>query len=176
MEKTILDLIKKTKADIIENLNPISQDFVNDNALDQIDYLGDAFTECADNDTSVYYADQRDYFNNHTEECENALPELYGNDSLIDLIKSEGLDGLICKAGACGEYQANLNELYEDEDKIKEVLTLEYLEEHADEFPTLTESQLADLLNECHGLEPSEIVEALDELKEETEQWRKQSK
>ena len=170
MEKTILDLIKKTKENTLENINDISRDFVNDNSLERIDYLSDAFTECADYFTSIYYADQRDYFNDHTEECENALLELYGSDTLADLIKSEGLDGLICKAGACGEYEANLNELYEDEDEIKEALTLEYLEEYADDFPTLTESQLADLLNECHGLEPSEIVEALDEFKEEAKQ------
>ena len=170
MEKTILDLIKKTKENTLENINDISRDFVNDNSLERIDYLSDAFTECADYFTSIYYADQRDYFNDHTEECENALLELYGSDTLADLIKSEGLDGLICKAGACGEYEANLNELYEDEDEIKEALTLDYLEDHADEFPTLTEEQLADLLNECHGLEPSEIVEALDEFKEEAKQ------
>ena len=170
MTKTMLELIAKTKADIIENLNDISRDFVNDTSLKQIDYLSDAFSECADTFTSLYYSDQRDYFNNHPQECENALLELYGDDTLANIIKNEGLDSLICKAGACGIYQANLSDLYEDEDEILEALTLEYLEERADDFPSLTESQLSDLLDECHGKDPDEIIDLLGESKEEADQ------
>lgn len=164
MIKTMLELIAKTKADIIENLNDISRDFVNDNDLEQIDYLSDLFHEEADNKTSVYYADQRDYYNNHPQECENALLELYDKDSLADIIKNEGLDSLICKAGACGEYEANLADLYEDEDEIKEALTLKYLEEHKDDFEGLKEGDLEELLNQTHHNEPDEIMELLADI------------
>lgn len=164
MEKTILDLIKKTKADALENIYSISYDFVNENALENINYIDDCFHETADQMTSVYYAEQKAYFYEHTEECENALLELYGSDSLADIVKREGLEGLLCKAGACGEYEDNLSKLYENEDEIKECLTLEYLEEHADEFPNLTESDLADLLNETHCKEPSEILDLLSDI------------
>lgn len=164
MTKTVLELIAKTKADIIENLNPISRDFVNDNSLEQIDYLSDSFHEEADNKTSIYYASQEEYFYSHPQACENALLELYDSESLADIIKHEGLDGLICKAGACGEYQANTNELYENEDEIKEALTLKYLEEHAEDFEGLKEGDLEELLNQTHHNEPDEIMELLADI------------
>lgn len=172
----MLKLIAKTKADIMDNLNPISHDFVNDNSLEQINYLSDAFSECADNETSLYYSDQRDYFNDHPQECENALLELYDKDSLADIIKNEGLDSLICKAGACGEYEANLSDLYENEDEIKEALTLKYLEEHKDDFKGLKESDLEELLNQTHHNEPDEIMELLADIVRGLNQWRKPSK
>lgn len=164
MEKTILALIKKTKANTLEGMNEISRDFVNESALENIRYLSDHFHEQADQMTSVYYADQRDYFNNHPQECENALLELYDKDSLADIIKNEGLDSLICKAGACGEYEANLSDLYENEDEIKEALTLKYLEEHADDFEGFKESDLEELLNKTHYNEPDEIMELLADI------------
>ena len=164
MTKTMLELIAKTKANIMENLNSISYDFVNENYLENIDYLGDLFHERADNETSVYYADQKQYFYDHPQECENALLEWYDDKSLADIIKDEGLEALICKAGQCGEYQANINALYEDEDEIKECLTLKYLEEHADDFKGFKESDLEELLNQTHYNEPSEILELLADI------------
>lgn len=160
----MLKLIAKTKADTLENMNDISCEFVNENDLEGIDYLDDLFHEKADNETSVYYADQKQYFYDHPQECENALLEWYDSESLADTIKDEGLEALICKAGQCGEYQANSNKLYEDEDKIKEVLTLKYLEEHADDFKGFKESDLEELLNQTHYNEPNEILELLADI------------
>ena len=164
MTKTMLKLIAKTKANIMENLNSISYDFVNDNSLEQINYLCDAFNEMADNKTSVYCAEQKQYFYDHPQECENALLEWYDSESLADIIKDEGLETLICKAGMCGEYLANTNKLYEDEDEIKEALTLKYLEEHKDDFKGFKESDLEELLNQTHYNEPSEILELLADI------------
>ena len=77
-------------------LSDTSKDFVGEHSADESSYLDDAFREFADSNTSIYYSDQRQYFNEHTEECENSLLESYDSDSIADYIKNNGLDGLIC--------------------------------------------------------------------------------
>ena len=134
--KTFLEDMRR---ELKEGLNEISRDFINDHQIDSFSYLSDGFREVADQYTSIYYSDQRDYFHEHPIECENALLDLYDSDSLADFIKKEGLDGLICRAGACGEYEANLNELCEDENKIKRVLACEWLLDRLDEITASTD-------------------------------------
>ena len=145
-------------------MNLISIDFVESHDIDTYSYLSDGFREVADNCTSLYYADQKEYYYNHAEECDNALLELYDSDSLTDLIKREGLDGLLCKAGACGEYEANLNELCEDENKIKRILACEWLLDRLDEITASTD-EIESAFDELDRLdEANEMTNLLEGL------------
>ena len=131
MEK---EQLQKMYDEIYNDLNDSSKDFVDDhNADDSVD-LYDAFTEFADSRTSIYYSDQRQYYNEHTEECERALLELYDSNSIADYIKKNGLDGLICHAGAVGEYEAIYRELSEDDDKIVQCLMIKYLMDYCEQL------------------------------------------
>lgn len=113
-------------------------------------YFGDAFHEFADSNTSIYYADQKNYYLVHQEECDNALLELYDAESITELIKDEGVTSLMCKAGALGEYQAIYYELAGAEKEIKQLLALNYLIDNFDEFSdNLTAEKVTDILEYC---------------------------
>lgn len=161
MTKERLEGIKR---ELEEGLNSISLDFLGDHDLTDSSYLSDAFTEYADEATSIYYKDQRDYFNEHSTECEDALLELYDGESLAKIIKEQGLDSLLCLAGACGEYNANYAELSEDEENIKKLLVIRWLLKN--DIFTLEESELADLLDEAADYRNDRISDLLDLVNE----------
>lgn len=158
-----LEALKKELENI---MNDSSIDFVNDYAIENNSYLCDAFTEFSDNRVSVYYSDQREFYFNNRELCNDALIE-FGYD-LNDFIK-EGydLDDLICKAGAVGEYQKNYCELSEDEEEIKKLLVINYLIEN--EITTIDEETINNIINE-----DIEIINDLKDLiDEELEEQKK---
>lgn len=140
-EKQILE---QMRAESYALLNDISKDFTDDRALSDSDYISDSFTEYADSAISIYYKDQYNYYVDHSEECENALLELYDKDSLADIIKKEGLYNLCCKAGACGAFMENERQLYDDLANIKVCLIIDFL------------------LNINEYLKPSDIEEIAD--------------
>ena len=123
-QKTIL---QDQRAETYALLNDISKDFADERALSDNDYISDSFTEYADSAVSIYYKDQYNYYVDNSEQCENALLELYDKDSLADIIKKEGLYNLCCKAGACGAFMENERELYDDLLNIKVCLIIDYL-------------------------------------------------
>lgn len=123
-QKTIL---QDQRAETYALLNDISKDFADERALSDSDYISDSFTEYADSAVSIYYRDQYNYYVDNSEQCENALLELYDRDSLADIIKKEGLYNLCCKAGACGAFMENERELYDDLLNIKVCLIIDYL-------------------------------------------------
>lgn len=118
--------LQNLRDDYLTALNSISSDFVDDRALSDSSYISDSFTEYADSAVSIYYTDQHNYYVEHSEECENALLELYDPESLADIIKKEGLYNLTCKAGAVGAYMENERELYEDQEGITKILIIDY--------------------------------------------------
>ena len=123
-EKTILQTMRQESYAL---LSDISKDFVDDSALSDSDYISDSFTEYADGAISIYYSDQHDYYLENSEECENALLELYDGDSLAQMIKKEGLYNLCCHAGVCGMFRKNESDLYDDIENIKVCLICDYL-------------------------------------------------
>lgn len=118
--------LEQMREGFYDYMNSISQDFVNDSALSDGAYISDLFSEYADGAISVYYRDQHNYYVDHSEECENALLELYDGDSLAEMIKKEGLYNLCCKAGVCGAYLENLNNLEDDRENIIKILIIDY--------------------------------------------------
>ena len=161
MTKERLEGIKR---ELEEGLNSISLDFLGDHDLTDSSYLSDAFTEYADGATSIYYSDQRAYFNEHSTECEDALLELYDGESLAKIIKEQGLDSLLCLAGACGEYNANYADLSEDEENIKKLLVIRWLLKN--DIFTLEEEELAELLDEAADYHNDRISDLLDLVNE----------
>ena len=120
-----LEELKNELKEIEKKLNDISKDFIGDWSIDNAQFLCDAITEYADSHTSIYFSDQKEFYNNNVELCEAALIEFGYN--LNDLLKEgNSLTDIICRAGAVGEYSKNQKELYEDEEEIKKALLLKY--------------------------------------------------
>lgn len=163
------ELLENIKKELEERTSDYALDFVADYDLKHLssDYLGDCFHEFADNNTSIYYSDQRKYFEEHSTECEDALLELYDGDFLAEKIKKEGLDSLLCFAGAIGEYDAIYNELANDEENIKKLLVIRYLLKY-DLYFIETEEELNELLDEVESAqELNELLEIIETKQEE---------
>ena len=155
------------KETIEKECNDYSLDFVSDYEADDSSYLSDAFTEWADNDISIYYSDQFKYYEENPSECEDALLELYGGESIADKIKKDGLYSLCCLAGVCGQYNEITGDLYEDEEQIKKLLVVRYLIKH--DLYNLSDEELDELLDEAESADINRIDELLDIIKNYTE-------
>ena len=104
MKKEILKKLEDLKMKLEKCLDDYSLDFVNCYPVDSYGYITDAVSEFADNNTSIYYNDQRNFYYNNVELCDETLLD-YGY-SLDDMLKEGNtLDDLICKAGAIGAYR-----------------------------------------------------------------------
>lgn len=160
MKKEVLsvELLKAKRDDLSSNISTVAQDFVETYEATSSAYFCDAFQEFADSQTSVYYSDQRRYYNEHPSDCEDALMELYSPEDLADIIKKEGLGGLLCKAGAVGEYQSIENDLYNDFEKIKIILALDYIIEHGLLF---NEERLSDLMLELEDIDQDDYIDVI---------------
>lgn len=124
-QKTIL---QNEYNNILNTLNDISIDFINDRKLNDIKYLCDAFSEYADQNISVYSSDQKEFYNNNVEICENALQDQYIN--LNDYLKNNSISDLMSRAGVAGWFDKNYSELSQDENDIKTALLIKYLIEN----------------------------------------------
>lgn len=162
-----LQELKDTLKTIKDYLNDISLDFINDyNDIDNNSYICDAFTEYADNQISVYCSDQRDFYNNNVELCENALLDC-GYDLTEELRKGQTLDDLICKAGVCGWYEQNTKKLYEDESEIIKALAIQYCIDNDIDIDIDT----IEYMNIDSNNRFSDIVDAIEEaIEEESEE------
>lgn len=161
--------LNELKEELLENMNGASIDFINDydNALNSNYYLSDIINEFADNSISVYYSDQFNAYEEDPTAAEDSLLELYDGDSIIDIIKKEGLYNLCCKAGVCYEYKRITGELYEDEDNIKKLFIINYL---LDNDIPLTREKIDALLIDAEGAainRTSELKDIIDEYMEE---------
>lgn len=104
MEKENFEKLEDLKMELENCLDDYSIDFVNCYPLDSYGYITDAVSEFADSHTSIYYNQQRDFYYNNTELCEETLLD-FGYDLNQMLKDGDTLDDLICKAGAIGEYR-----------------------------------------------------------------------
>lgn len=159
--------LNSLREELEADMNGSAWDFANDHDICDSYYLSDAFTEWADSNTSIYYSDQREYYYNNSEECDFALTMLYDGATLGDMIRKQGLDSIICLAGACGEYEAIYNELSDNEEEIKKLLVINHLLElEEEEIAPLTDNQLAELLEEAGARNINRINELLDLVNE----------
>lgn len=126
-----------------ENLNGYSQDFITDNYADSSQYICDAISEFADNNTSICYSDIKEYICNNFDAVEEAIDE-YGWD---------GCGGDLYKAGQMAEYMSIEREIGDELEDIIKYITLDFIDstdEANDEaekiWQTLTEEQKYELL------------------------------
>ena len=163
-EQIIKAYLEDIKSDLEAKMNDISLDFVSDYDIESDYYISDLFSECADNNISVYCSDQREYFNEHPEECESALLSLYCGEDLADYIKKNGLSGLLEHAGVCGWYETNYNQLGEDEENIKKLFVIRYLLKN--NIFNLCKSDIDNLLEEASDYDNDRTSDLLDLINE----------
>lgn len=160
-KRKILDDYRK---ELESKINSISLDFANDCYIESDSYISDAFTEFADSMTSIYYYEQKQYFYEHTEQCENDLLELYDSGTLAEIIKKEGLESLICKAGACGEFMENERNLYEDQNEIIKILLVNHVLENMELYEEFTSEQLIEIIEDSDTQDLDQFSDFCDYL------------
>ena len=120
MKKENLEKLEDLKMELENCLDDYSLDFVDCYPVNSYGYITDAASEFADSNTSIYCNQQRDFYYNNMELCENALIDLgYSLDEMIK--EGDTLDDLICRAGAIGEYyhiEETINNELEDVIKL----------------------------------------------------------
>ena len=116
-----IEEIKEELRDLVNSLNDTQLDFFQEQSeeLSDINYLEDRFSEFADNNISVYYSDQEQYYFNNQTSCEIAFRNMG-----YELKDFETISDMICKAGVCGWYEDILNDLYED-NRLKDIKDLQ---------------------------------------------------
>jgi hypothetical protein len=147
-----------------------SKAFLNDKAvcfIDDIDadcgsYFCDAIQEVADNHTSIYYSDIKEFICNHFDKVEEAINEF-------------GWDGCGCdlyQAGQTAEFLANEQEIYEDFADIVKHLAMNFIEsteEASDEaeriFSSLSEIEqerlVDEFISELESIDTNDRIETI---------------
>lgn len=156
------------KAEIVGNLNAISCDFVGDNYIENDSYISDLFTEFADSQTSIYYCDQKKYYLEHSEQSEQDFLELYDGDSIINIIKDEGLENLICKVGAVGEFCQNERDLYECKEEIIAFLLVQHVIENSELYENVEINEIIEQIKEICTEDYDTLNEYSDYFQERT--------
>lgn len=100
-------------------------DFADDYGLNDNEYISDCISEFADKKTSIYYSDQKQFYYDNEDVCNETLIE-FGY-SLDDLLKEgDSLDDLICKAGQIGEFYSIESKLNNNLDDILKIMIIKY--------------------------------------------------
>ena len=160
-KKALFDALNESTENEEYFLEGYSQDFIK-NAYISSQYICDAISEFADNNTSIYYADIKDFIANNI-------------DAVTDAIAEFGWDGCgsdLCKAGQMAEYLAIERTLYNELSDIIKYIALDFLDatEEADEdaervWGSLTEDKKTEIIDEfISGLENIDGNSRLDEI------------
>lgn len=117
--------IMKEIEELESQLNERGQEFYADYDIAGIKYLSDAFSEFADNRTSIYYSEIEEYYKNHMQESCDALKE-FG----YRLEDFEDLEEAMHKGSQLAEYNEIYGEVAENEEIFEQIKELmEELEE-----------------------------------------------
>ena len=126
-------------------LSDLSNDFCNDNNINDSSYICDRISEYADSQVDIYYSDRAKWFAENWEKVDEAIAELGKSDSIMQDI-----------AGA--QYLQASNELYCDLGEILQVLTLQYLVDELG-LQELDEELLDDILYEVDNLDNNDRLD-----------------
>lgn len=152
------------KTQLLESMNDYAKDFFDQYISSCGAYISDSMNEYADQNTSIYYYDQRKFYNEHAELCEDALCEYgYTEETLCEALKNHGgtLDGLICFAGAIGEYKFIYDSIAENEKEIKELYAIHQMQELGIEELNETTLSILEDSHDCNEWE--EITDLVNE-------------
>lgn len=129
MKEFNIEKLENLKNEIERNLSDYSLDFVNDYSVNSYGYISDAISEFADSNTSIYYSDQRKFYYENTELCENVLLD-FGYDLNQMLKDGDTLDDLICKAGSIGEYYKIEQTINGELEDVLKLMVINYIMEN----------------------------------------------
>lgn len=152
---------------LFNKLGGYSRDFESDYETSTTSYLEDLFSEFADSNTSVYYSEQRDFYNKNPLLCEQALLEMYDAVSLAEYIRDNGLDDLICRAGALGEYKEIYDELESDRDDILRVMVMDFILDFWENLDSLDFEKLEQAIDRVDAYIFSYVEEAVEDIRDE---------
>lgn len=137
------EYLKDRREDLKHQINDISADFVNSYNLTDNIYLCDAISEFADSNVSIYYYDIFEFAKNNFDDVNDAIDEFgFATDS-------NGRPDII-RTIQQGEYLANERMLYDDIEKIKELLVVNYLLDNLDDLKVIatTIQEMEDIVSD----------------------------
>lgn len=155
------ETLKDLKDEILDGVDGISYDFIQDHDINDSEYFCDAFMEYADNNISPYYKDQYDYYMNNDDACDSALLSMYSSGDIAEMIKEEGLYHVICHAGVCGMYEEYTGMLYNDFEKIKKVIVLNYLIDDVDDDVINKLNDVNDIFDDIDNIDNNDRINDL---------------
>ena len=143
-KQALYNAIEDSTSNAKENLNNYAIDFINDIYIGS-QYICDAVTEFADNNTSIYYSDIEEFMSNNI-------------DKVNDTISEFGWDGCGCdlhKAGQLAEFCSIEQEIYDDLEDIIKYIMLDFIDSTDDAnddaeriWESLTEERKTELLDD----------------------------
>lgn len=159
-KKELFEKLEERKEILKGGMNDISVDFASDYDLNSSSYLIDLFNEYADNQVDIYTSDLFNWAQYNYEYIEEAISE-FGIDS-----KNFDFLGII----ESGQFLYNERQLFEDEEKIVELMVVNYLLNNEEEIEKeLEESELEKMFDEieiqfdnCERLEF--LIDIIDEF------------
>jgi len=155
----------------VEKLEGDALVFYEDYDLENLSYFDDMATEFADNRTSIYYADQKEYYLDHREECEKAFDELYGynGDWIANYIKNNGIEGLMCFVGMLGEFEAIRRQVSDYQSEILKAMSYRRLIdlENINALSIKKLNEAIEYINAINYEDGDEIIATLNDLIDE---------
>lgn len=138
-KKELIEMLEERKEDLKGGMNDLSVDFSSDYDLQTSSYFCDLFTEYADSQVDIYTSDLFEWAKYNYEYIEEAVAE-FGIDSrnfdFLGVLKS-------------GQFLYNERQLFEDEEKIVELMVVNYLLNNEEEIEKeLEESELEEMFAE----------------------------
>lgn len=106
--------LREKMEELKSSMNSISRDFVDDNDLDNSNYICDAIMEFADSNVDIYYSSILDWARDNISQVNRGIEEF-------------GTSGDIFKDLQASQYLCNSEDLYEDYSNIILYLICEYL-------------------------------------------------
>lgn len=142
------------------NVGDYGEDITNYNGNS---YICDVISEIADNNTSIYYSDIKNFISDNVEYVENAIDE-FGWD---------GCGSDLMKAGQMGEYLKIQDDIYTNLDDVILYYAYYYLSDVLD-IKEITEETNNDIIDTCSDIDTNDRIETIEEtiknLFEEDEQ------
>lgn len=158
---TTIEKLEERKEELKSIMNDDSIEMANDYSIDNDNYFDDIVSEYADNNTSIYYNEQRQFYNDNVEFCEDAFKE-FGYDIKEMFEDGMTLDDLVCKCGQIGEYKRIQDNLYEDIENIKLMMLLNYCIDN--NITNITIEGLENIAERYVNDHTSDLLDELNEL------------
>lgn len=138
-KKELIEMLEERKNDLKRGMNDLSVDFASDYDLQTSSYFCDLFCEYADSQVDIYNSDLFEWCKNNLEYVEEAVAEFGIDEKNFDLMR------LV----QSGQFLYNERQLFEDEEKIVELMVVNYLLNNEEEIEKeIDENELDEMFAE----------------------------